>query len=68
MPLKIVEVMCDTMKKESTKKLMKAQYNRGLLRDLASLPEGNVYKFVESFANKNDRRPDAGKFRGLQTA
>jgi len=66
MPLKIVEVMCDNMKKESTKKLMKAQYNRGLPRDLVSLPEGKVYTFVENFANKNDRQPAAGKFRELR--
>ena len=42
-----IEVMCDATKKESTKKLMKDQYNRGLARDLVSLPEVKVYKFVE---------------------
>jgi len=60
-----VEVLCDAAKRESTKKLMKAQYNRVRPRDLAYLPEGELYKFVESFANKNDRRPAAEKFREL---
>jgi len=46
-----------------TKKLTKVHYNRSRPRDMVSLPEGKGYKFVESFANNNDRRPAAGKFR-----
>ena len=58
-----VEIMCDASKRSATSKLLKAQYNRGRPADLASLPEGKVYKFVETFANKNDRRPPARKVR-----
>ena len=55
----------------SNRQLMKTQFNRVLPRDLVSTLEGKVYKFVESFANKNDRQPPAAELRelrALQTA
>jgi len=51
----------------STRQLVKAQFNRSLPRDLTSPPEGKIFKFVEIFATKNDRRPPVGKFCALQT-
>ena len=52
-----VHVLCDASKRTSTNVLLRAQYNRLLPRDVSSLPEGKVFKYVTYPANSGDSTP-----------
>ena len=48
-------VLCDASKRKLTVDALKAQFNRRLPRDVATLPDGKFYKFCETATNRSDR-------------
>ena len=57
-------VLCDGEKRIATVRLLKAQFNRCNPKDLATLPDGKVYRFCPSAVNSNDRvQLDVGQHR-----
>jgi hypothetical protein len=50
-------VLCDASKRTSTDLLLKAQYNRRSAKDIATLPEGKIFKYITYTANVRDPMP-----------
>ena len=55
-------VQCNALKRKTTVKLLKAQYNRGRSSDIATLPDGKVFKFCELASNRDDKMLDKKRF------
>ena len=57
-------VQCAATKRETTVKILQAQYNRGQPSDIAALPDGQVFKFYELSSNRDDKMLDTRRFKG----
>ena len=61
-----VHLLCDATKRTSTNLLLKAQYNRLNPRDLASLPDGKIFRYITYKGNRDDLMPLPGSHNNLQ--
>eukprot|EP00536_Pseudo-nitzschia_multiseries_P012256 jgi/Psemu1/31481/gm1.31481_g len=62
-PVPAAHILCDSTKRSQTFKLLKAQFNCCSASDIASLPDGKFYKFIETATNPSDRCLSPSKLR-----
>ena len=55
-------MQCGATKRKTTVKILKAQYNGGRPADIATLPDGRVFKFYELSSYRDDKMLDKKQF------